>query len=321
MQVDCNPYSCNQGYHGCHYHEYKAVSNTCSRTFTGECGQYVSGSCSKKGRGGGNSSLEQCNVRHPICCDRTTECCPGDTHPTNLNCPPACNSSVRCCPQNGDTCSTNSHCCGNPICNSSVRCCRQNGDNHQNNPHCPVKPVCDSTKRCCPKDGDTCSSNSEHCCGPKVDGKCTDNGCSSGEKKSNTDGSWNCLGEGGGSDKNCPKPCDTNTECCDGVGQCDECSTGGQQKKQRWTVTLVYDTPLNCYSETPTLGHTEVLGPTVDYTFKPCCSGYTEEQIVVFEGDCGQPGGECDLDSNAWFWTDEDQCSAGEAGYDIECKK
>ena len=310
---DCNCSTCTCS--RCDEYKQQARPTSMSpRTFSGMCG-VPSGGCSKKGVGGGNLSQEVCDIRPPICCDRTTECCPGDTHLTNSNCtppPPVCNPANECC---GLTCATNPlHCCG---CDSSTRCC--SGNTHPTNPHCPPPPVCDPSKRCC--NGDTCSSNPDHCCGPKVDGKCSTNGCSSGEKKSNTDGSWICEGEGGGSDDICPVPCDTNTECCDGVGQCDECSTGGQQTKQRWTVTLVYDTPLNCYSDTPTIGHRQVLGPTRDYSFKPCCSGYTEEEIVVFEGDCGPPGGECDLDSNAWFWTDEDQCSAGEAGYDIECKK
>ena len=70
VQVSCS--HCNQ---------WSATSANCPPiTFTGSCGQYVSGSCSKKGEGGGNLSLEQCEERAATC---------GGINPP----PPECGSS------------------------------------------------------------------------------------------------------------------------------------------------------------------------------------------------------------------------------------
>ena len=205
IQVDCNEYQCNYGYHGCHDYDYMAVPNTCSRTFSGTCGHWSSGGCSAKSRGGG-TPYERCDVRNPVCCDSTVRCCPGDSYPSNLNCPAPPPPPPPGTSQGGDG-----------VCDSSTKCC--SGDTHPSNPHCTPTPPCDSSKKCCT--GDTPQSNSK-CKGPRKDGKCNNNGCNPGSKKMNSDGSWSCLGEGGGADVACPKPCDKNVECCKGKGQCDK---------------------------------------------------------------------------------------------------
>ena len=55
---------------------------------------------------------------------------------------------------------------------------------------------------------------------PRVDGECDSNGCRFGQKKTLSEGQWICLGENGGASMICNSTCDTNTDCCDGEGQC-----------------------------------------------------------------------------------------------------
>ena len=120
--LDCTAnedYTCDC--HGCHEYEYAAVSrNMGDLGFSGTCGQWSSGGCSKKGQGGGNLTQEQCDQRNPIC----TPCPSGDSYPSNLNCPP--------CPP---------------------------GDSYPSNPNCPVSRCVEvNGKACCtPADGGTCT--------------------------------------------------------------------------------------------------------------------------------------------------------------------
>ena len=211
---DCLPeYPCQE--HGCHRYKQRAVATSMSpQSFSGSCGHWVSGGCSRKGRGGG-SPYERCDVRNPVCCDSTVRCCPGDSYPSNPNCPAPPPPPPPGTSQGGQG-----------VCDSSTKCC--SGDTHPSNQHCTPTPPCDSTKRCCPTD--TPQTNPTKCRGPKTNGKCNKNGCSSGRKHLNPDKSWSCLGSGGGSDMTCPKPCDTNKECCDGQGQCGGGGGGNGEK-------------------------------------------------------------------------------------------
>jgi|688.fasta_scaffold202084_1 hypothetical protein len=122
------------------------------------------------------------------CCTRKYDCCPGDTFPDNINC--TCDSSKMCCP--GDTPITNPEHC---YCDPCLYCCP--GDTWRTNLLCPL---CDSTKECC--DGepiwDDYESNPEHC-------KC-DSETSCCDKAPNFD-TW---------DTNKICPCYSSENCCPG---------------------------------------------------------------------------------------------------------
>jgi hypothetical protein len=49
-----------------------------------------------------------CNSSGGMPCDPSTECCFGDSYPSNRNCPPPCDSRFECCP--GDSSSANPNC-------------------------------------------------------------------------------------------------------------------------------------------------------------------------------------------------------------------
>ena len=80
---------------------------------------------------------------------------------------------------------------------------------------CCTRGTCDSSVECCP--GDSHPSNS-HCSPTTDDCSCTDNGCSAGcDKDTNTDGTWICESQKGGTDSGtCKGKCDSSKECCDG---------------------------------------------------------------------------------------------------------
>ena len=66
--------------------QYQVPSNSCSVNVSGTCGT-PSGRCTRKGRGGGNLSVDQCSVRNPTgTCNSNTTCCDGDTYPSNTRC-------------------------------------------------------------------------------------------------------------------------------------------------------------------------------------------------------------------------------------------
>ena len=90
--------------------EYRAVSVSMpALSFSGTCGSYSSGGCSRKGRGGGVLSQEQCHQRNPICTSTTptTTTTPPCDPTTDPNCQTECvkyNGLSCCTPADGGTC-------------------------------------------------------------------------------------------------------------------------------------------------------------------------------------------------------------------------
>ena len=87
---NCNPYNCNPyKCHGCHQYEYQAQPTALPTpiAFSGTCG-VPSGGCSRRSVGGGNLTLEQCDVRDPT----NPAMCPPPPPPPP---PSQCNTSAR----------------------------------------------------------------------------------------------------------------------------------------------------------------------------------------------------------------------------------
>ena len=235
-------YPCNCTYnnfcnHGCHgTWQYRATTKPCSQTFSGSCGT-PSGSCSRKGFGGGNLSLEKCTERpsSATCGPATPPPAPkcGTYHGTkcvegtmsNLadagtrytwQCMNA-NGITKNCVHNKCTCGT----CPNTGCTTGDPedgVCSGNG--------CSVgtrQPATGSPWICKGVDGGNDSATCPAANSPE-DGECFKNGCKKGTRTPATGSPWICKGLNGGKDSGqCPAPTqDPEDGVCSGNG----CSVG-----------------------------------------------------------------------------------------------